>query len=64
MEEHYYTIKQVCERLMISRETVNRLIRRGELRAIKIGFLVRIGESDLADYLARQANVQQGEEVA
>jgi excisionase family DNA binding protein len=56
---NYLTSGDVQARLGISRETVEKLIRSGDLRAVKIGphrnSPYRIAESDLQEYLDRQA---------
>jgi excisionase family DNA binding protein len=44
----------VAARLGVCRETVYRLISRGELPALRIGSLLRITEHELALFLARQ----------
>jgi excisionase family DNA binding protein len=47
------TIKDLMERFSISRPTVYRLIRSGELRTVKVGERFRFRVSDLNDYLNR-----------
>ena len=47
------TIEQVAERLAVARRTVFRLIEKGDIRAVKIGRLTRIRESDLERYIAQ-----------
>lgn len=52
----YLTIAQVCARLNVSRWTVHRRIKSGELEAIKDGNgnrFVRISEESLARYIER-----------
>lgn len=46
-DEKYNSIKQVSQRLNVSRMTVIRMIKRGELESIKIGSSVRIPESSI-----------------
>ena len=48
-----FTIDEIAERLRVSRDTVRRLIERGELRAMKIGSQWRIAEEDLDAYVRR-----------
>jgi excisionase family DNA binding protein len=49
------TIDQVAALLGCSRSSVQRRIRAGELRALRIGRLVRIRDCDLDDYIAGSA---------
>lgn len=49
--ETFLTMDQVAERLQITRMTVYRLIRKGDIKAIKIGSSVRIPENSFAEYL-------------
>lgn len=53
---HYYMYKkeEVATQLAVSKSTVNRLIRDGELRAIKIGKSVRIIEQDLFTFISNR----------
>jgi len=47
------TVPEVAERLRLGVVTIKRLIKRGELNAIKLGpNTVRVAESDLTAYLA------------
>lgn len=45
------TVGDVASELRVSRSTVHRLIRRGELRAHALGAQYRITRADLAAYL-------------
>lgn len=45
-------VPEVAKRLDCSRDAVYRLVNSGELRAIRVGRLVRIPESALADFIA------------
>lgn len=47
------TIPAAAARLAVSRRTVERLIRAGQLQRIRIGGAVRIDPADLTDYIAR-----------
>ena len=55
----YLSSAEVRARLNISRETLEKLIRAGDLKASKVGphktSPYRIAEADLNDYLDRQA---------
>ena len=56
VQEEYYTLEEVADRLKVSRRTVNRWIEDGELIAIKFApgrGHVRVAESDLKDFLKR-----------
>lgn len=50
------SISQVAERLKVCGATARKLIESGELKAHLIRRQWRVFESDLQDYLARQAN--------
>lgn len=49
------TVAEVATLMRVSRMTVYRLIRRGELRAVRVGRNYRVREEDLNDYLESQA---------
>lgn len=51
MTERLLTPEQVADRLSISRLTVMRYLRTGTLRAVKVGRLWRVRESDLEAFL-------------
>ena len=44
---------EVCEKLQISRATLDRIVAAGDLEAMKIGGQVRFAEQDLLRYLYR-----------
>lgn len=46
--------EEVATQLAVSKSTVNRLIRDGELRAIKIGKSVRVMEQDLFAFISNR----------
>jgi excisionase family DNA binding protein len=50
----YFTVNEVADVIRISGMTVYRLIKSGELPAIRVGKSVRVREEDLDAYLARQ----------
>lgn len=49
MEDEYLTIEEVAKRLKISKITVYRMARRGQLPAIKFGKVWRISKLKLAE---------------
>ena len=51
MEEAYYTLAEVAERLKVSRRTVYRWIQAGDLPAYKLGQEWRIQGADLEKFL-------------
>jgi excisionase family DNA binding protein len=50
-------IAGVAVRLGVSSKTVRRLIARRELRAHRVGRLLRVTEEDLVEFLAKRRNV-------
>lgn len=49
------TVVEVATVMRVSRMTVYRLIRRGHLKAIRVGRNYRVREDDLNEYLEKQA---------
>jgi excisionase family DNA binding protein len=49
------TVTEVAAAMRVSNMTVYRLIKGGELRALRVGKNYRVLESDLASYLAERA---------
>ena len=49
------TLDTVAERLAVSRRTVERFVRRGELRVVRFGASVRVTERELAAFVAARA---------
>jgi excisionase family DNA binding protein len=49
------TVAEVATLMRVSRMTVYRLIRRGQLKAIRVGRNYRVREDDLERYLEAQA---------
>lgn len=49
------TVAEVATVMRVSRMTVYRLIRRGQLKAIRVGRNYRVREDDLGSYLDSQA---------
>lgn len=54
MSEHMLTAAEVAERLRVSTMTVYRLIRGGELPAVRVGRNYRVRRADLEAYLESQ----------
>jgi excisionase family DNA binding protein len=52
-EERFLSVAEVAMRLGVSRKTVRRMIKRGDLRAHRVGRLVRVAERRLADCLGK-----------
>jgi excisionase family DNA binding protein len=52
-EKEFYSVKEVAEKLGISKDTIRRLIRKGEFPANKIGGSIRIRWADVEEYLKR-----------
>jgi excisionase family DNA binding protein len=53
-ERNLLTVREVAETMRVSNMTVYRLIRAGELPAIRVGKHFRIRENELNDYLESQ----------
>jgi excisionase family DNA binding protein len=53
-EEKFFTVEEVADFLNVCTRTVRRWIERGELVAHRFGTAVRIAESDLRAFIARQ----------
>jgi len=51
-----YSIDEVASMLGVNRNTVRRMLIRGELKGIKVGRLWRIKEEDLKEFLAIDDN--------
>ena len=49
--EPLYTVTEAAEILKVSEKTVRRLIKKGQLRVIRIGGLLRIDPLDLEDLI-------------
>ncbi len=60
VDERYLTLREVAERLKVSRRTVYRWIKDGDLNAYKFANEYRITESDLKDFLeARRVSAEE-----
>jgi len=55
MVSRLLTVAEVAQVMRVSRMTVYRLIRRGQLKAIRVGRNYRVRENDLNSYLEEQA---------
>lgn len=58
MDEQYFTVEQIAERLQYHKETIRQEIRSGRLRAVRIPpgrGEYRVSGTDLADYLRNMA---------
>ena len=53
-ERNLLTVREVAETMRVSNMTVYRLIRAGELPAIRVGKHFRIRENELGEYLEAQ----------
>jgi len=56
VQEEYYTLEEIAERLKVSRRTVNRWIEDGKLTAVKFApgqGHIRVAESDLKEFVER-----------
>lgn len=51
--DKFHSPAEVAEQLAVHRRTVLRLIARGELRAYRVGQLLRISAADVDDFLSR-----------
>jgi excisionase family DNA binding protein len=59
VEETYYTLPEVAEKLKVSRRTVYRWVQAGELPAYKLGGEFRITERDLEQFLEERRTTKQ-----
>ncbi len=58
-----FTVTTLCEYLAISRATLYRLIKRGELEPLRIGSLTRFTENEVNRYITRQQKQARSSEV-
>jgi excisionase family DNA binding protein len=49
----YHSVKQIADRLNVAPKTIYKLVRGGELEAVRVGSAIRISEEALGDYLHR-----------
>ena len=64
VDERYLTLPEVAERLKVSRRTIYRWIKSGDLNAYQFGREYRITESALKDYLEAHRFRARGEDDA
>lgn len=58
--EEYKSLEEVAEMLGVTYQLIYRLVRSGELPAVRLGKLYRVSSSDLADYLERSKRAASG----
>lgn len=58
-----FTVTTLCEHLAISRATLYRLIKRGEIEPLRIGSLTRFTEIEVSRYITRQQKQARRNEV-
>lgn len=51
MDEKYLTVKEVAERLQVSRQAVYNWISEGKLRAVRVATHVRVTDSALREFI-------------
>ena len=54
MQEVYYTVEQIAQKLQMHPKTVQRYIREGKLRAVKVGKGWRVSGHDLSVFTERE----------
>jgi putative resolvase len=64
VEERYFTVEEVAERLKVSHMTVYRWIKAGKLGAYKIGGEFRLAEGDIERFLQARRVRAEGEDDA
>ena len=58
MQENWYSVEELAEKLKLHQESIRRLIRSGKLRAVKFGRIIRIPESSFLEYI--EQNIENG----
>ena len=58
--EEYKSLEEVAEMLGVTYQLIYRLVRSGELSAVRLGKLYRVASSDLDAYLERSKGAAQG----
>ena len=61
-EKEFYTVEELAERLQLTRMTIYRLVKRGELPCYVIGRSKRFRHEDVEDFLRRCRRVGGDEE--
>jgi excisionase family DNA binding protein len=60
VQEEYYTVKEVADRLKVTRQAVYDWIRDGRLRAVKVGRRTRVPGSAVTEFLQP---IQPGDQI-
>jgi excisionase family DNA binding protein len=60
VEETYYTLPEIAEKLRVSRRTVYRWVQARELPAYKLGGEFRVTERDLKHFLEARRTLKPG----
>lgn len=55
-EIEYMSLEEVADMLGVTYQLIYRLVRAGELPAVRLGKLYRVSRTDLEEYLARNKN--------
>jgi excisionase family DNA binding protein len=50
-----YTVEQVADILQVSPQTVRRLIKEGQIKAVRVGIQLRVKKEELDRYLESQS---------
>ncbi|MCL2802672.1 MAG: helix-turn-helix domain-containing protein [Micrococcales bacterium] len=61
--QQFYTVAEVAETMRVSGMTIYRLIRAGELRALRVGHSYRVPEEALNEYLDSTAQFLTNEQA-
>lgn len=56
MEERYYTLQEVADRLKVNYRTVYRWVHEGTLPAYQVGQFWRVSESDFREFMEARKN--------
>lgn len=59
-ETEYMSLEDVADKLGVTYQLIYRLVRSGELPAVRLGKLYRVSQEDLDGYLARNKNAAAG----
>lgn len=52
--EKYYSVTQVAEKYNVSREAVHQWIKAGRLKAVQVGKLYRISETEIKKFIKEE----------
>jgi excisionase family DNA binding protein len=55
MQENWYSVEELAEKLKLHQESIRRLIRSGKLKAVKFGRIIRIPESSFLEYIEQNS---------